>query len=391
MRDSVGDDLAFPTASEREIAVINKDGVILRKGPSLSYGNAIDDKIPYGTVLTYSKTNSKTENDAQWAYTKYKGTEGWVYIFQSGVEDIYDCAKALDETNIYTGTAEILTDGAYLTETPYAGSAKVAENIPAGTEMTFRYYYENVDYSISIFVEYNGVKGWLQTMTKAYKVALGERGGLYVLADEGLPMYEKPLDTSAAKIATLPVNTNICVDSQYWFADITETEVILERWMHVTYNGTAGWVYSANASDCAYMSKAYDLKINSAEGLTLHNGFNEDAESLGTIPNGTQVTCVYEFETVKNEETAYWSFVSYNNVNGWIFATEDEASYVENSEKQLDTPFGAEEITRLIPTDAPEFKDGLSSTAVIIIVCGAAAAVAVIITVIAVAKKKKSK
>lgn len=387
MRDSAGDDLAFPTASERKIAVINKDGVTLRKGPALAYGNALEDKIPYGTVLTYSKTNSKTEADAQWAYTEYKGKKGWVYVFQNGIEDIYDCAKMLDETDIYTGTAELLTDGAFLTETPYAGSAKVAENIPAGTALTFKYYYSNIDYSISIFVEYNGIKGWLQTMNKAYKVALGERGGLYVLAESGLPMYEKPLDTSAPVIATLPENTNICVDSQYWFTDISEEELIFDRWMHVNFNGTEGWINSANAGDCCYMSQAYNLKINAADGLEIHSEPTLESQTLGNIPAGTEVTCVYEIESLKDEKVAYWSYISFNGTNGWIFGTEDEVVFVEGSEKQIDTPFGAEEISRPTAENAPEFKDGISPAIIIVIAC-AASLIAVGVVIIIIKKKK---
>lgn len=389
IRDAAGDDLAFPTAAERKVAVINPDGIVLRKGPSLAYGNAIKKNIPYGTVLTYTKTNCEYEADAQWAYTKYNGTEGWVYIFENGVENIYDTAHMLDSSDIYTGTLETLTDGAFLTETPYAASAKVAENIPAGTAMEFRYYYENLDYSVSVFVEYNGIKGWLQTMNKTYKVALGERGGLYVLAENGLPVYEKPLDTSAQAIATLPKNTNICVDKQYWFADVTESAIILDRWMHVNYNGTEGWVYCGNTTDCCYMSNAYDLKINAENGINIYAEQNENSKSLGAIPKDSTVTCVYGYETVKGDEAAYWSFVSYNGTNGWIFATEAEASYVEGSEKQLDTPFGAEEISRDSAKNAPEFKDGLSSAAIIVI-CAVAAAVAAV-TAIIIIKKKKAK
>lgn len=388
MRDFAGDDLAFDTAAEREIAVINPNGITLRKGPSLAYGNALEKSIPYGTVLTYNQTNSKTEADAQWAYVEYKGTAGWIYIFQSGIENIYDTARVLNSSDVYTGTVRTLTDGAFLTETPFAGSAKVAENIPANTDLSFKYYYENIDYSVSIFVEYNGIKGWLQTMNGAYKVALGERGGLYVLAEKGLAMYEKPLDTSAQPVATLPRNTNLCVDMQHWFADVTEAEIILDRWMHVNYNGTEGWVYCGNTTDCCYMSNAYDLKINT-ENINLYAEPSEKSNPLSTLSKDTTVTCAYGFEAVKGEGEAYWSFVSFNGTNGWIFATEAEASYVEGSEKQLDAPFGAEEIKRASSENAPELKDGIPTSIIIIIACAAAAVVAIVIVAVVIVKKNK--
>ena len=389
MRDSVGDDLAFPTTSERSVAVINKEGIVLRKGPSLAYGKALEKNIPYGTELSYTQTNSQAEALAQWAYTEYKGTKGWVYIFQSGIEDIYDCAFVLDDEDIYTGSVEILTDGAFLTQTAYQASEKVVTDIPAGTVMSFRYFYENLDYSVSVFVEYNGIKGWLHTMNPKYKVAMSEKGGIYVLAEEGLPVYEKPLDTESEIVATLPKNTNLCVDKQYWFADVTVDSIVVDRWMHVEYNGTNGWVYSGNTSEYCYMSNVYDIKVNKADGLNIYSEPDIASEISGKIPNAEAVTCVYEIAEEKDGKTAYWSYVTYNGVNGWVFATEDEASYVEGSEKFIDAPFGAEKINRTAIENAPKLKDGLPVAAVIGICAAAAAVVAAVIIIIT--KKKKNK
>ncbi len=388
MRDSVGDDLAFPTSSERSVAVINKNGVALRKGPSLAYGKALEDNIPYGTELSYTQTNSQAEALAQWAYTEYKGTKGWFYIFQSGIEDIYDCAFVLDDEDIYTGTVEVLTDGAFLTETAYQASAKTVQNIPAGTVMSFRYFYENLDYSVSVFVEYNGFKGWLHTMNPKYKVAMSEKGGVYVLAEKGLPMYEKPLDTNAEVIATLPKNTNLCIDSQYWYTDVTESSIKVDRWMYAEYNGTKGWIYSGDTSEYCCMSNVYDIKINHAKGLEIYTEPDLNSEISGSVPKEETVTCVYEIAEEKDGETAYWSYITYNGINGWVFATEEEASYVEGSEKFLDAPFGAEKINRRAAENAPKLKDGIS-VAVITGICSAAAViVAAIIIIIAVKKKK---
>ncbi len=389
MRDSVGDDLAFPTKSERSVAVINKEGIALRKGPSLAYGKALEENIPYGTVLSYTQTNSEAEALAQWAYTEYKGTKGWVYIFQSGIEDIYDCAFVLDDEDIYTGSVEVLTDGAFLTETAYQASAKVASDIPAGTVMSFRYFYENLDYSVSVFVEYNGVKGWLHTMNPKYKVAMSEKGGVYVLAEKGLPMYEAPLDTDAEVIATLPANTNLCVDKQYWFADVTLESIKVDRWMYVEFDGTKGWVYSGDPSEYCYMSNVYDIKVNSPSGLEIYAEPDTASKILGNVPSNETVTCVYESASEKDGKTAYWSYITCNGINGWVFATDDEASYVEGSEKFLDAPFGAEKISRRVAENAPKLKDGLPAAAIIGICVAAAVAVAAIIIVIV--KKKKTK
>lgn len=390
MRDSVGDDLAFPTALERKIAIINKNGVALRKGPSLVYDKALEENIPYGTEISYTQTNSQSEDDAQWAYTEYKGTKGWVYIFQNEIEDIYDCAHILDDKDFYTGSLEILTDGAFLTESAYYASPKVVSDIPAGTVMSFKYFYENLDYSISVFVEYNGIKGWLHTMSSKYKVALGEKGGIYVLSEKGLPMYENPIDTDAKVIATLPKNTNLAVDKHYWFADFSKDSIVVDRWMHVEYNGTQGWVYSKDASEYCYMDNAYDIKVNLSQGLKIYAEPDTNSKVLSNIPKDETLTCVYEIESKKDDNNAYWSYISYKGTNGWVFATEEEASYVENSQKFLDTPFGAEKIKRRIAEKSPELKDSLPTVAIIGI-CAAAAIIVIAAIIIVTVKIKKKK
>ena len=125
--DTVGEEAAFDTQGKKSIVIINKDGVPIRKGPSMAYEKATEKNIPYGTVLKYEKINSQYEIDAQWAFIKYKGTEGWIYIYQEGVENIYDCAYILDGSDCYTGVLETLTDGAFLTKYANPSSEVVAE------------------------------------------------------------------------------------------------------------------------------------------------------------------------------------------------------------------------------------------------------------------------
>ena len=36
----------------------------------------------------------------------------------------------------------------------------------------------------------------------------------------------------------------------------------------------------------------------------------------------------FEIESVKDEKVAYWSYISFNGTNGWIFGTEDEVVFV---------------------------------------------------------------
>lgn len=385
--DSVGEEAAFDTAGERSVIVINKDGVPIRKGPSMAYEKATEKNIPYGTVVKYQKINSQYEIDAQWAFIKYRGTEGWIYIYQEGVESIYDCAYILDDSDCYTGILETLTDGAFLTEYANPSSEVVAENIPAGTELSFKYFYENYD-SISAYVEYNGVCGWLRTRNTSYVVATGEKGGIYVLAKEGLPLYEKPLDPSATSLATVPENTNLCVDKQYWTVESVDGKAVESRWMHVDYNGTKGWIFSDDIAEYCYMFSAYDLKINSAKGLDLYAAADTSSEKLSVVPDGEVVPCTYEMKNNSADGSVIWSFVEYDGVCGWIASKGTQTEYVPLSDNQPDAPLGAEAIEHISPENAPEIKNGVSP--VIIIACIGTVAVAAAVAVI-ILKKKKSK
>lgn len=385
---NVGKEAAYPTKAERSVAVINPEGVCLLKGPSFAY-EASSEAIPFGTVINYSLTNCEEEAYAQWAYTEYNGIKGWLYIYNYGASNRFDCAKILDADSSYTGLLKTLTDGAYLTETPDPASAKAVENIPADTKLSFKYYYEFYD-SISAFVEYNGVKGWLKTRDSSYRVATGEKGGIYVLAEKGLPIYEKPFDENSKPFAVVPENTNLCVDYVFWDAEAEGDKVAEYRWMHVNFNGKSGWIFSGDSSEYCYMLSAFDLKINADGGLDLYDAPSTEAEVISTVPKNSTVTCIYEIAETKDIEKTYWSYVEYGGKQGWIFSSEGETEYIAGSEKQLSAPFGAQPVEAEEIPPSPEIVGEKSYAVFLIAGIGAAVLIAAIITVVAI-KKKKSK
>lgn len=384
-----GPEVSYETAETRTVAVADKNGLLLRNGPSFAY-STVGETIPYGTKLTYDKVNCANEYDAQWAYTKHNDIGGWIYIYPYGSAGKPGCAFTLDESSNYTGVITTLTDGAYLTETANGDSAKVCENIPADTVLSFRYYYENYD-SISAYVEYDGVKGWLKARNNGYKTATGVKGGVYVLNKDGMPLYENAVDENRKVLSTVPADTNLCVD----YIDV-DTQGIA---MHVEYGGKEGWLISENTSDYVYMELAYSVEIKKADGVELYSSLSEGSEVISVIPEGTVLTCIYETSVSKNGYTFYCNYVEYGGKLGWIIATNDEAQLIEGSQKQLDAPAGAPPIERDKPSDAPEIEavasssdsepGGLSTVHIVLICVGAAAVIGIIVFVTV--RKKKSK
>lgn len=397
VKSKVGEEAAYDTEGERSVVIINKDGVYLRKGPSFAY-DAASDVIPYGTTVTYDKIDYNSELYTSWAYTEYNGKSGWLYIGQYNAIDVYDTAYILSENDYYTGVVETLTDGAYLTETPDSDSAKVAENIPAGTRLSYKYLYENYE-SISVYAEYDGAEGWLRTRSDSYKVATGEKGGIYVLAEDGLPLCSSPLDGEADAVATLPKGTNLSVDLHYWDSAETDGTTYENHWMHVNYNGSEGWVFSNDSSEYCYMYSAYDYKIIAEDGVKLYPDLSGESEAVSVIPKDTVVTAAYKWEN----EAEVWVFVEYDGVQGWISVDNSNSEYVENSGKQLDAPHGAQAAESENTDTAPEIiqetvtaaaadnadEGGISTKTLIIIGVSAAVLVVVLVAIILIKRKNK--
>ena len=60
--------------------VVIKDGVYLRKGPSVAY-ETVSEEIPEGTEFDCYYTLD-SGSDSAWAYTTINGISGWVYTYQ---------------------------------------------------------------------------------------------------------------------------------------------------------------------------------------------------------------------------------------------------------------------------------------------------------------------
>lgn len=387
--DEVSVENGYKISSPRKIAVINENGVCLRKGPGNIYEEA-SEVIEYGTVLTYEYTNAEYESISTWAYVEHNGESGWIYIYQGGVNKIYDTASVLEKTDFYIGNFEVIVDGAYLTKTPSPDSEKVVTEIPAGTKLSSKYFY-GFEGVMSAFVEYDGIKGWIETSNTNYSVAAGVKSGVYVLSDEGMAVYSKPLDRTSKTEIVIPKGTNLPVIETA--AEFVESEDNKEvTWLHTEYNRTDGWICCEDYSECSQMYGTYDLKITAEKGADLYAEPDIIKEPISVIEKDSVATVIYETAQTIDDTHFRWNYVEWNGSYGWLITNIDETEYVENSENQPDVPPGAqavsEEFLQRDTGKAPELVENYMP--IIIAICAAATVFASLIIFIIILKKKKA-
>lgn len=386
--DSFGVENAYKINSPRKIAVINENGVCLRKGPGNVYEEA-SEVIEYGTVLTYEYTNAEYESISTWAYVEHNGESGWIYIYQGGISGIYDTASVLEKTDFYTGSIEILADGAYLTKTPSPDSEKVISDISAGTKLSSKYFY-SFENAVSVFVEYDGVKGWIETSNANNKVAVGVKSGAYILSADGMVLYSDPFDKNSKTEILIPEGTNLPVkESAIEFVESEDYKRV--TWLHTEYNGTDGWICCRDYSECSQMYGTYDLKIIAEDGADLYAQPDIITEPVSVLEKDSVVTVIYETAQTVDNTHFRWNYVECNGSYGWLITNIDETEYVENSENQPDVPPGSEkaseEFMKRDIEEAPELVENYLP--VIIAVCAATVVIAAAVIIFTVVRKKK--
>lgn len=324
--------------------IVFGDGFYLRKGPSNAY-DTIGPEIKKGTVITveYSLPGG---DYAPWAYIIHNGIGGWGEIFQYG--GAFFCADLVDENSPYTGSLYVFSDDVRLIDKPvypYEGnSAKskfITDPVPAGTKLTFDYYYHDAK-SVYVYTEYNGVKGWVETDESfngpsLNRTAIGIYNIQYVWQDEGLPVYSKLGDTSSEILTTFEKGSLVkcvykCVndedDKSKPMNEYGEYPWIEKAWYGVEVDGKLGWMHAVTKSE-ENGEKMYFWEVNHymTDGTTVNVYENHDVNSelVATIPENTDFVIL----GFGNDQ---WCFVDYNGKTGW--AEYDENSFIHIKENE---------------------------------------------------------
>ena len=215
------------TSEEVDVKVINKRGLSIYSGPS--YGYEVIGNIPFDTDLKYSYFSGRFGK--LWIYVNYEGVEGWVCTFRvtdSGLsidigsendnatitpseiiiyEDdkeekelgripaftVIDKYYTLDMSHLSYLEFNGVNGYAYLPEIKKLNESKVITttfpleltektwgqynyleqvpslvSIPVGTSLNFEYFCNEVGDYYSLYVEYDGKKGWIYLLDLDY-------------------------------------------------------------------------------------------------------------------------------------------------------------------------------------------------------------------------------
>ena len=313
---------------ERTYVVINGSGLAIRKGPAESY-DGTGSYIPSGEEFT-SAVGTETGRPA-WVYTEFGGVSGWVNVDTS--VSGYRAARKLDGYVPYTGTATVFGSGVRLWKVPDyydSGNSAVTGDIPAGTELNFKYYYSQIRYTYAL-TEYNGTEGWLMIdADEDPGVLLGEVMEVCVNVPSGAKITTGPYGTGTDTGVTLPQNEIVTADGfakkpvdSSTGADLPQGASIWDYsytyvyTFHVNYNGTEGWVttdYKGNYDDFLY-NPGTTLYATTAE-LKMYADHNFSSGTVGTIPAGSDFTGTLQYY----DPVSYQGFVyaTYNGQTGWI-------------------------------------------------------------------------
>lgn len=292
-----------------ERVVLNEDGVPLRDGPSESYDEVAT--IPYG--VEFKSQYSSSEYEPAWIFVSYKDNSGWVYVYPDaeGIAGV--------NSNSRTNYVEIIEEGYYLYD-EYDNKTE----IPSGTKLNYRYYNTRTG---AVYVEYNGVKGWLDRGYwntddgHVFDVVRGVDYGMYTNTSS-VELYDEPyVDGYSSEpdvSTTVPAGKFVYITkatTSYYNDDSVD-------WYFAEYNGKSGWFkneYSENVIDPVYVF-IMERTGTATEDITVYSEPSDSSKEIGTINSGSNITYLPGSYC---EDFGYYFLVECNGQYGWIPYSED--------------------------------------------------------------------
>lgn len=287
---------------KQEVIVFNKTGVVLYEGPSEVY-DKVPKTIPNGTTITYQYVAS---DYGVWAYVKYDGAEGWLWI-GTGKEDTI--GYVVDK---YPYQIEILTikNDAKLYNSIYTEESDVKNTIKTETKLSCKYGYSNKCYT-----EYNGELGWIKLNENFVYKPTKESDDTYHRDAKLLTVY----DTNIYKDLSFKDKYDVKIPGDTFVTEFYYQEYNYEYGAfgnyYVNYKNKKGWL---KAEDIAFFGFTNDQQILQ-KSVNIYQKPDLDSEKIGNIANGEKVrNHCDKWNEASDGTPVCWTYITYNGVTGWI-------------------------------------------------------------------------
>lgn len=370
--EAVHADMSGPELREFEIVVVNPNGVDYYDYQGNVSGHLNKDD----TVLVLYEYNKKytigVEKQAEYGSTHHilgyiSNLEGF-----SIVQEEVDPTKLTDDKTItkYDSAQKAKVyadDGVDILKGPSSVYDKVG-HIKKGTEITFKYSIDTIGNATHIYVEYNGVKGWVEILEE--KVLL-ENKNQYI--------FRTDLSTACG---TIPKNS------------ITTPAYTTDGWSHKAlfeYNGCEFLHNVFRDDDIIYIHP-----VNKVLGVdvSLYEYGETTSSVLATIPTGTEITVLGSNDYPIAENNIL--YVEYNGVRGWIISDGEVIDYktpVNNQDPDPEINNTIEVEEPETPAEEPTVKTGINPQELIVLCAlgGSLLVITAIVIIILVNKNKKAK
>ena len=313
--EAVYADMSAPELREFEIVVINPDGVNYYDYKDDFAGHLNKDDI---VIVEYEYNGKYTIGKKEINQYGRETTNSIGYINSlegfSIVQEEVDPTKLTDDRSI-TKYDEPKKARVYADEGVdiYKGPSSVYEkvgHIKKGAVLTYKYAVGMVGIT-HIYVEYNGVKGWVEIL---HSQVLIQNDTQYIFSKD-----------VTSECGTVPKNS------------VTTPNYTTDAWTRNTlfeYNGCE-FMHSTFRDEDIY--PIYQVSQITSEEVKLYEYADTSSSVVATIPAGAEVTVLASKDTIG--DLNYVIYMKYNDIKGWALGTGEIFDYnkkpVEINEEEI--------------------------------------------------------
>ena len=426
--DSFPLEKAYKLPEPRKFHITNEDGLKVYSGPSISYKEVglVPDGADIEVLYVENTTNNSEDENAgnAFGYIEYGDIKGWVYDYTySG----FDLAHIVTGTSYLAGKAEVIADDVKLLdlskpiedENSHDVFETVGDVIPAGTQLTFKYYYDSphVTYALT---EYNGTEGAIAVNKDFENSTVATYINDYIMVYDDTDLYTESGNTDSEADKELPADTMVKAKAYYianaYTDDDDDYTMYYDHWFLVEYDNEDYWI-CFDQDDYDDYERAFGLccRVGLNDGhteLPVFSSYALSGEPIGTITDASKVYSVFDkYYGEENNLFSCYIFDLNSHIQGWVdgeiinidYQFETDVDKVikefngENTEEEPEETSSPEESADI--AEAEDISEKAAEKAVKsinrnLIICIAAAvilAITALIIILLIRKKKNSK